>query len=73
MHGRTLRSLPKDFSPKPGTFDQSVYREREAEAFQLWAASYVLEKFGFYSYASALQRIGSSICTQTIGPYNEKK
>lgn len=82
MHGRTMRSLPKDLSAavaaknerdkKEGReFNRKLYEKRTAQAMTLWAAAHILKEFGFHTHGNSVDRIATNISVMTIDPIEE--
>lgn len=71
MHGKTIRSLPKDLRAKPGFYNRELDAERKMEAFVLWAAGHILEKYGFYGYSTNVNKIATHVSYHTIQPVKE--
>lgn len=73
MYGRTLRSLPKSLNDhSKNAYDINRVREAQHDAFILWIARDVLEKYGFGAYVRGLDLVAGAVSTQTIGPMHAR-
>jgi len=65
---RTLRSLPPTLDARPIPYDPSRADAMQHDAFILYAAVNVLDKYGFFTYGTALRRIAAHVSVGNVDP-----
>jgi hypothetical protein len=71
MRTRNLRSLPKSLMDVDRKIPYDIERvdEMHHDAMILWLAVDILNKYGFFDYASSMGKIGAHVSNGGIDPF----